>query len=164
MKNTTLPPALLALAEAGIPARRMDYEYVLRGGTNDAAIKLGVSEHAVVKSIVFDNGKSDDELRGVIVLMHGDERISIRKLERLAAMRHLRPSPPDVAEALTGFQPGGICPFRTRTVLPVFLQETLLLLPEIYINAGERGVVAAIAPSALLMLHPVQGDIRSIQA
>ena len=160
-REEILPAALQVLAEAGIAARRLDYDYVERGGTLDAARKLGIDEHAVVKSLVFDNGKSGDELRAVMVLMHGDQRVSMHRLERLSGIRRLVPSSPETALELTGFQPGGICPFGLKTPLPVFMQETLMQLPELFVNAGRRGVIAAVSPQAFRIVSPVIGNLVS---
>lgn len=155
------PAAMQALEQAGHTFRRMEYDYVLRGGTKDAAEKLNVPEYAVVKSLVFCNGEAGADLRGVIALMHGSRRVSLHKLERLCNMRHLRPASPQEAEELTGFLPGGICPFGTRTALPVVMQSSLRELPEVYVNAGVRGVVAAVAPAVFDMLSPLEGDIMN---
>lgn len=157
-----MPAALNMLKAAGIPARRMDYDYVEHGGTHDAALQLGVDEHAVVKSLVFDNGKQGEERQAVMVLMHGDERVSLRRLERLSGIRRLSPSSPDTARELTGYLPGGICPFGLKTPLPLFMQETLDELPELFVNAGRRGVVVAVSPDALAVLSPVRGDLVSM--
>lgn len=149
------------LREAGIAVLRMDYAYTEKGGTHDAAHKLGIDEHAVVKSLVFDNGKTGTEQRAVMALMHGDRRVSMHRLQRLSGIRRLLPSAPDTAFALTGYRPGGICPFGLSSPLPLFAQETLFRLPLLYINAGKRGVIAAVPPAALLLLSPVTGDISS---
>lgn len=154
-------PAIRILHEAGIPAARMDYEYVERGGTRDAATKLGVDEHAVVKSLVFDNGGSGEQRQAVMALTHGDARISMHKLQRLSGIHHLMPASPDTALELTGYRPGGICPFGLKTPLRIFVQETLRDMPVLYINAGERGVVAAISPDALSLVSAVYGDLSS---
>ena len=154
-------PAVRIIREAGMQATPMEYEYVERGGTRDAAAKLGVDEHAVVKSLVFDNGRSAEERQAVMALTHGDERISMHKLQRLAGIHHLLPASPETAFELTGYRPGGICPFGLKTPLPVFVQESLLDLPVLYINAGVRGVVAAISPDALSLVSAVAGDLAS---
>lgn len=155
------PAAAQVLENAGLKFRRLEYDYVFRGGTKDAAEKLQVPEYAVVKSLVFCNGEAGEDLRGVIVLMHGNRRVSLHKLERLCSMRHLRPASPEEAEKLTGFLPGGICPFGTRTAMPVVMQSSLRGLPEVYVNAGVRGVVVAVPPAAFDMLSPLEGDILS---
>ena len=121
-----------------------------------------IDEHAVVKSLVFDNGKEGAERRAVMVLMHGDERVSLRKLERLSGIGRLAPSSPDVARELTGYLPGGICPFGLKSPLPVFMQETLDELAELFVNAGRRGVVVAVSPGAFDVVSPVRGDLVSM--
>ena len=156
-------PALRILRAAGMEAAGLKYAYKERGGTRDAAEKLGVDEHLVVKSLVFDNGLEGEERLAVMALIHGDERVSMHKLERLSGIRRLLPSSPDTAFALTGYRTGGICPFGLKTPLPVFLQETLLDLPLLYINAGVRGVVAAMRPSALSLVSPIPGDLSGPQ-
>lgn len=156
--------ALSILHEAGYEASYLVYDYELHGGTGDAAAKLGISEHAIVKSLVFDNGRDGDERQAVMVLMHGDERVSMRKLQRAAGIHRLLPAAPKVALALTGYEPGGICPFGLKTPLPVFMQETLVSLPMLYINAGARGIVAAIPPEALRIVHPIVANLASEKA
>lgn len=152
------PPAFAALRALGLPARRLDYVFTERGGTADAARKLGVDEHLVVKSLVFDDGTG---ARALVALMHGDMRVSVRRLERLSGMRRLVPSAPATAQRLTGYAPGGICPFGLLFPLPVFAQESLFRQENLYINAGARGVIAVITPEALRRLGAVSGDFAS---
>lgn len=151
-------PAFAVLRELGLPGARLDYAFTEGGGTADAARKLGIDEHLVVKSLVFDDGAGG---HAVMALMHGDRRVSVRRLERLAGGGHLAPSAPDVAERITGYRPGGICPFGLRRALPVFAQESLFSCPALYINAGARGVIAVIAPEALRRLGVMTGDFLS---
>lgn len=151
-------PAFRILREAGEAAQRLDYSFVEHGGTQDAARQLGLCEHCIVKSLVFDDGKGG---RAVMALMHGDERVSPHKLQRLSGIPHLQPCAPDEAEKHTGYKPGGICPFGIRSPLPVFVQESLLACETLYINAGERGVIAAVRPQALRLVHAVAGDFLS---
>ncbi|WP_077073605.1 aminoacyl-tRNA deacylase [Mailhella massiliensis] len=156
-------PALRILHAAGMEAAGLCYEYQERGGTRDAAQKLRVEEHLVIKSLVFDNGREGEERRAVMALTHGDTRVSMHRLERLSGIRRLLPSSPETALELTGYMPGGICPFNLKTPLPVFAQQTLLELPLVYINAGVRGVVAAMRPFALSIVSPVWGELSSGQ-
>ena len=44
---------------------------------------------------------------------------------------------------------GGTSPFGTRKKMPVYVQKSILELPEIYINGGRRGFIVGIAPSVL---------------
>ena len=151
-------PAIRILEEAGEDVGRLEYRFVERGGTKDAARQLGLCEHDIVKSLVFDDGKGG---QAVMALMHGDERVSLHKLQRLSGVPHLQPSSPENAERLTGYKPGGICPFGLPSPLPVFAQISLFNLGMLYINAGERGVIAVIRPEALRFSVAVAGDILS---
>lgn len=111
-------PALRILHAAGMEAAGLCYEYQERGGTRDAAQKLRVEEHLVIKSLVFDNGREGEERRAVMALTHGDTRVSMHRLERLSGIRRLLPSSPETALELTGYMPGGICPFNLRLPCP----------------------------------------------
>ena len=141
-------PAIRILEEAGEDVGRLEYRFVERGGTKDAARQLGLCEH----------GKGG---QAVMALMHGDERVSLHKLQRLSGVPHLQPSSPENAERLTGYKPGGICPFGLPSPLPVFAQISLFNLGMLYINAGVRGVIAVIRPEALRLSGAVAGDILS---
>ena len=45
---------------------------------------------------------------------------------------------------------GGTTPFATRKKMPVFVERTILEIPEIYINGGRRGYIIKIASSILV--------------
>jgi Cys-tRNA(Pro) deacylase len=49
-------------------------------------------------------------------------------------------------EKSTGYIPGGVSPFGTRTAMPVYVEETILALERIYINGGKRGFLVEIPP------------------
>jgi len=58
---------------------------------------------------------------------------------------------------------GGTSPFGTRKEMPVYVEETILDLPTIYINGGKRGYLLGIEPgvlSRLLKAVPVTVGIR----
>jgi Cys-tRNA(Pro) deacylase len=58
----------------------------------------------------------------------------------------------------TGYLPGGVSPFGTRTTLPVYVEESVLAFDRIFINGGKRGFLVEISPSiltALLRATPV---------
>ena len=151
-------PAIRILQEAGEDVGRFEYAFTERGGTKDAARQLGLCEHDIVKSLVFDDGQGG---HAVMALMHGDTRVSLRKLERLSGIRRLYPSSPAAARELTGYLPGGICPFGLISPIPVFLQETLLQMPQLFVNAGRRGVIAVVSPRVFDLVSPIVGNFAS---
>ena len=119
-----------------------EYEYVERGGTEVSARALGVSEHSVVKTLVMQ----DEAGKPLIVLMHGDRKVSTKNLARQAGRKSIEPCRPDVAQRHSGYQVGGTSPFGTRKALPVYMERSILELPSIYINGGRRGFLVKLDP------------------
>ena len=122
------------------------YEYEEKGGTAVSARELGVPEHAVVKTLVME----DDDRNPLIVLMHGDLKVSTRELARIIGVKTISPCNPDTANRHSGYVVGGTSPFGTRKKMPVYMEETILELPMIYINGGKRGYLVGIVPGEVV--------------
>jgi Cys-tRNA(Pro) deacylase len=149
-------PATQFLAEHGVPYTEHEYAYVEHGGTAVSSDSLGVPEHEVVKTLVME----DDERKPLIVLMHGDRKVSTKDLARQANRKRIEPCKPEAAQRHTGYQVGGTSPFGTRKPLPVFVERSVLELPAIYINGGRRGFLVRIAPEHLMrVLKPIPVDV-----
>jgi Cys-tRNA(Pro) deacylase len=121
------------------------YEYVEKGGTAHSAEALGVDEHAVVKTLVFET----NEKKPLIVLMHGDASVSTKELARHLNVKSVAPVDPDKASKLTGYLVGGTSPFGTKTAVPIYVERTILELERIYINGGKRGFLVEISARVL---------------
>ena len=143
-------PATVFLKANGIAYTEYAYDYVEHGGTEVSARSLGVPEHHVVKTLVMQ----DEDARPLIVLMHGDKKVSTKNLARQAGRKRIEPCRPDVAQRHSGYQVGGTSPFGTRKKMPVFVERTILELPGIYINGGRRGFLVRIDPKDLNKLGP----------
>jgi len=118
------------------------YEYEEKGGTAASARELGVPEHAVVKTLVME----DEDKRPLVVLMHGDLKVSTRELARIIGVKAVSPCSPETANRHSGYIVGGTSPFGTRKKMPVYMEESILELPKVYINGGRRGYLVGIAP------------------
>lgn len=117
-----------------------------------SARELNVDEHAVVKTLVMEN----EDKRPLIVLMHGDREVSTKELARIAGVKRITPCTPETAQKHTGYMVGGTSPFGTRKTMPVYMEETILELPRIFINGGRRGYLVGIDPGELVrILKPV---------
>src|SRR4051812_17291443 len=138
-------PATAYLKAHGIGFTEHTYEYVEHGGTAVSAESLGVLEHEVVKTLVMQ----DEEAKPLIVLMHGDRKVSTKELARQAGRKRIEPCTPEAAQRHTGYQVGGTSPFGTRKPLPIFVERSILTLPAIYINGGRRGFLVRIATADL---------------
>ena len=136
------------LRARGVDFTEHAYDYVEHGGTAESARQLGLDEHAVVKTLVMQ----DEAGKPLIVLMHGDCKVSTKNLARQVARKTITPCEPAVAQRHTGFQVGGTSPFGVRKPMPVFVEQTVLELPRLYINGGRRGYLVGIAPQVLIDL------------
>ena len=122
------------------------YKYVEKGGTAVAAEMLSLDEHQIVKTMVMEDGSGEP----LLILMHGDKRVSTKALARNLGVKTVRPCDPQQAYKHTGYLVGGISPFGTRKPLKVCVEQTILGLQKIYINAGKRGLLAEISPKDLV--------------
>jgi Cys-tRNA(Pro) deacylase len=142
----TVTPAVRILREFNVQFTEHPYKYEERGGTEVSARELGVAEHAVVKTLIME----DDAKNPMVVLMHGDCEVSTKNLARFLNVKSTRPCVPDVAQKHSGYMVGGTSPFGTRKTMPVYMEETILSLPKIYINGGKRGYLIGIDPRELV--------------
>ena len=148
-------PATQFLRRSGIAFTEHVYEYVEHGGTEESARQLGVPEHEVVKTLVMQ----DERAQPLIVLMHGDKQVSTKNLARQIGAKSVEPCKPDVAQRHSGYFVGGTSPFGTRKAMPVYVEKSVLELPKILVNGGQRGFLVGIAPAVLtegLGAKPVQ--------
>jgi len=148
--------AVRALRAASVEFAPRVYPYVERGGTKHSAEALGVDEHAVVKTLVMEARGREGRPQPLIVLMHGDREVSTKELARQIGAREVSPATPESVEKHTGYVPGGVSPFGTRSRLPVYVEETILALDRFLINGGRRGFLVEIGPADLeRVLAPV---------
>ena len=127
------------------------YNYEDHGGTKVSSRELNVAEHAVVKTLVME----DESRQPLVVLMHGDRKVSTKELARQTGHKQISPCDPAVAQRHTGYLVGGTSPFGTKKTLPVFMERSILDLSLIYINGGKRGFLVGVHPHDILrMLQP----------
>jgi Cys-tRNA(Pro) deacylase len=140
-----MTPAVRALGKAGVEFTEHPYTYVEHGGTATFAREFGVDEHAVVKTLVME----DDAKKPLVVLMHGDREVSTKELARVLGVKTVQPCTPETAERHSGYMVGGTSPFGLRKAMSIFMEETILGLPRIYINGGKRGFLVGLDPKDL---------------
>lgn len=147
-------PATQFLRKRGAAFTEHPYSYEEHGGTSVSARELGVEEHHVVKTLVMQ----DEQAKPLMVLMHGDRKVSTKNLARQIGCKSVEPCKPEVAQRHSGYMVGGTSPFGTKKAMPVYVEQGILLLDKIYINGGKRGYLIGIDPAileALLSARPV---------
>jgi len=144
--------AIRVLRQAAVAFGEHHYHYEDKGGTAVSARELGLPESSVVKTLIMeDEGKNP-----LVVLMHGDLQVSTKELARVIGVKTVSPCSPETAQRHSGYLVGGTSPFGTKKQMPVYLEETILSLPLIYINGGSRGFLVSLEPAELVrVLKPV---------
>ena len=118
------------------------YDYIEHGGTSVSSSSLGVDEHHVVKTLIFE----DDKRQPLCVLMHGDRKVSTKELARQIGAKRVAPCKPEDAMRHSGYLVGGCSPFGLRKPMPVFMEESILAIERILINGGKRGFLVGMSP------------------
>lgn len=136
------------LRQQGVAFTEHPYDYEEHGGTKVSARALGADEHCVIKTLVMQ----DENAQPLIVLMHGDCKVSTKSLARQIGCKAVEPCKPEVANRHSGYLVGGTSPFGTKKSMPVYVQQSILALDRIYINGGQRGYLISLDPQVLLPL------------
>ena len=141
-------PAMQLLKSHQVEFTEHPYDYVEHGGTAHSAASLGLPEHTVVKTLVMQ----DQDAKPLIVLMHGDCKVSTKNLARQIGAKSVEPCKPEVANRHSGYLVVGASPFGTRKTMPVYIEASVLELPRIAINGGRRGFLVQIDPQVCVQL------------
>jgi len=148
-------PATQLLKAHKVDYTEHPYEYLEHGGAQHSAQVLGWDPYTVVKTLIMQ----DQDARPLVVLMHGNRKVSTKNLARQIGAKSVEPCKPEVANRHSGYLVGGTSPFGTRREMPVYIEETILALPRILINGGRRGYLVEISPQVCVQLlgaRPVQ--------
>jgi Cys-tRNA(Pro) deacylase len=144
-ENSPETPATRFLCQHGIAYSSHLYAYEEHGGTRVCARELKVDEHAVIKTLIME----DEAAKPLIVLMHGDCKVSTKELARQIGCKRVEACKPEVANRHSGFLVGGTSPFGTKKKMPVYIEKTILELSLLYINGGRRGFLVGLDPRDL---------------
>jgi len=155
VKHVSLTPATQLLKDSKVVFTEHPYAYLEHGGALHSAAELGWDPFHVVKTLIMQ----DQDAKPLVVLMHGNRKVSTKNLARQIGAKSVEPCAPEVANRHSGYLVGGTSPFGTRRAMPVYVESTILALPRILINGGRRGYLVGIDPQVcvtLLGAKPVQ--------
>ena len=117
----------------------------------DAAKAIGCDLAHIVKSLVFVC-----DGRFVLVLVPGDRRADASKVAAATGAGGVRVANGEQVEQATGFPPGAVAPFPTRTVERILIERTLLVRERVWVGAGSDRHMAGLAPTDLVRLTRAQ--------
>ena len=115
-----------------------------------AAVALGVSASAIVKSIVLEHRQ---EPRGVcLAIVPGDRRVSRAKVAAVLAVDQVRLAPAEVVTEATGYRPGGVPPIGHRQPLQVVIDRRVFDHDVVYGGGGDEWHMLRIEPRSIQRL------------
>ncbi len=141
-------PATALLRAHKIEFTEHPYDYLEHGGASHSAQVLGQDPFIVIKTLIMQ----DEAGEPLVVLMHGNHKVSTKNLARQVERKSVEPCKPEVANRHSGYLVGGTSPFATKREMPVFIEKTILQLPRIFINGGRRGFLINIDPKICVKL------------
>jgi len=141
-------PATAVLRANKVAFTEHPYEYLEHGGALHSAQVLGLDPFCVVKTLVMQ----DQDARPLVVLMHGNRKVSTKNLARQIGAKSVEPCKPEVAQRHSGYLVGGTSPFGTRRQMPVYIEQSILALPRIAVNGGRRGYLVQLDPQVCVQL------------
>jgi Cys-tRNA(Pro) deacylase len=151
-----ITPAVRALRAAKVAFSPHEYVWIEHGGTAHSAQALGLDEHHVIKTLVMQTETGAP----LVVLMHGDRKASTKALARHLGVKNVQPCTAEVASRHTGYLVGGTSPLGTRKAMPIYMEASIVALPEIAINGGKRGFLVTLRPAELVrVLAPSLVDV-----
>ena len=151
-KHVSETPATQWLKLNKVAFTEHPYEYLEHGGALHSAEVLGFDPFVVVKTLIMQ----DQDAKPLVVLMHGNRKVSTKNLARQIGAKSVAPCLPEVANRHSGYLVGGTSPFGTRRDMKVYMESTILDLPKILINGGRRGYLVGIDPQVCLSLLGAQ--------
>lgn len=147
-KHVSETPATQLLKAHQVAFTEHPYEYLEHGGALHSAETLGLDPFMVVKTLIMQ----DQDAKPLVVLMHGNRKVSTKNLARQIGVKSVAPCLPEVANRHSGYLVGGTSPFGTRRTMPVYIEASILELPRILINGGRRGYLVGIDPRVCVSL------------
>ena len=146
--HVTETPATALLRANRVAFTEHPYDYLEHGGAQHSAEVLGLDPFTVVKTLIMQ----DHDAKPLVVLMHGNRRVSTKNLARQIGAKSVQPCTPEVANRHSGYLVGGTSPFATRRRMPVYVEASILALPKIAINGGRRGYLVGLDPQLCVQL------------
>ena len=115
--------------------------------------KLNVDLKKVYKTLVL---QSNDKQYLVCCLPVNCE-VDLKKLAKLSNHKKVEMIAMRDLQAITGYIRGGCSPVAMKKQFPTYFQEDILLLDEVYLSAGKRGVQMIVKPQDIISL--VNGQV-----
>lgn len=147
MEKTKKTNAARILDKLGIPYELIPYPVDENDlGAEHVAETLHEPIECVFKTILV-HGDKTGPLVGVVP---GNLEISLKALAKVSGNKKIDTVPLKDLTPLTGYVRGGCSPIGLKKPFPVYLDDSALSFPFIYVSAGQRGLQLKITPENLM--------------
>lgn len=102
------------------------YQYLEHGGALHSAEVLGVDPFMVVKTLIMQ----DQDAKPLVVLMHGNRKVSTKNLARQIGAKSVAPCVPEVANRHSGYLGGALRPLAPAGPCRSILKHRFLNCPK----------------------------------
>ncbi len=106
---------------------------------HDVQVTCKCEASEVIKTLVFIGSNP------VVVIMPGDKRVNIAKLEKLAREHGLRMAKPAEVMALTGYDIGSVSPFGINPAIKQIADDSILTLSSLFLGSGKSNILIKIS-------------------
>lgn len=145
MSQTTRATQFLKAQGVSFTLHSYDYDPKADRIGMAAAEAIGAPPGRVLKTLMLLlDGKP------VCAVIPSDREVSMKKLAAALGGKSAAMMKPEDAERLTGYHVGGISPFGQKKRVPVVLEKTALAEPSVFLNGGQRGLQAEMAPGEII--------------
>ncbi len=115
-------------------------------GAQHVADSLGEDINQVFKTILVHG----DKIGYLICVVPGNLEVDLKGAAKVSGNKKIETVPLKDLTPLTGYIRGGCSPLGLKKNFPIFIHETAMQFPYIYVSAGERGLQLKVAPADLV--------------
>ena len=117
-----------------------------------AAANMGLPQEEVFKTLV---AAGDKQPHCVFVIPVAEE-LDLKKCALVSGNKRVELIKVKELQPLTGYIRGGCSPIGMKKLLPIYFDESVLLLDFVAVSAGQRGVQVRLKPEDLLSITHAQ--------
>jgi len=145
-----MTPAINAAQKKKIPftVHQYDHDPANESYGKEAAVKLGIAEERVFKTLVV---RLDDE-RLVVAVIPVASMLSMKLMAKASGAKRASMADKAVVERSTGYVVGGVSPLGQKKRIPIVIDSSAGDFPTIYVSAGRRGLEIELSAKDLAML------------
>lgn len=109
----------------------------------EAAAEMGVEIECIGKSLLFKNDK-----KFVLFVLPSNAKVNLQRLSE--KMKSLTMASVSEIKDVTGHEIGTVTPLDLKTTMPIYLDSSLLMRPEMGISSGQKGTEILLRPQDLV--------------